>query len=274
MKNLFNFNLNVQGVEKLAKLFFDVTGLTAYGKRKDAEAENEIAENKAISEGRIQQIRLSYDDRIKTYTSKREEQKFNNVDSVFSNAREIISSEKSVSSDSVSVDWMNRFLSIVETISDETLQKLWGNILAGEVKQPNSYSIRTLEVLKNVSKSEAELFIKAVHFHINGVCICTDSTLDLNEILTLEEIGFINPTDLVRTIKLEAHGKSNFKIDNRLSLILHNGTDKSLRLDIPIRQLSKTGREIFQLIEIDESKRKEFYHDLTTLIKGKGVSVS
>lgn len=274
MKDLFKFEFNVLGIEKLAKLIFDVTGLTAYGKRKNAEAENEIAENKAISEGRIQQIRLSNDDRIKTYISKREEQKFNNVDSVFSNAREIISREKSISSDSVSVDWMNRFLSIVETISDETLQKLWGSILAGEVKQPNSYSMRTLEVLKNVSKSEAELFIKAVHFNIDGVCICTDSTLNLSEILILEEIGFINPTDLVRHIKLEAHQKSIFKLDNRFSLILYNSTDKSLEFDITVRQLSKTGREMLQLIEIDESKRKEFYHDLTTLIKGKGVSVS
>ena len=44
------------------------------------------------------------------------------------------------------------------------MQELWARILAGEIKQPNSFSLRTLETLKNISKEEAELYVKVSKF--------------------------------------------------------------------------------------------------------------
>ena len=36
-------------------------------------------------------------------------------------------------------------------MSSEELQTLWGRTLAGEIKSPGSYSLRTLDFLKNLS---------------------------------------------------------------------------------------------------------------------------
>lgn len=63
-----------------------------------------------------------------------------------------------VSETPVDEDWKFHFFKVAEDITDSDMQALWGKILAGEVASPGSYSRRTLEVLRNLSKREAELF--------------------------------------------------------------------------------------------------------------------
>lgn len=50
------------------------------------------------------------------------------------------------------------FFNSVENISDKDMQTIWGHILAGEIKQPDTYSFRTLEKLKNMTQKEAKNF--------------------------------------------------------------------------------------------------------------------
>ena len=57
-------------------------------------------------------------------------------------------------------DWFTRYFNIVQDISNEDIQDLWAKLLAGEIKQPGSFSYRTLETLKNMTTDEAELFTK------------------------------------------------------------------------------------------------------------------
>ena len=55
-------------------------------------------------------------------------------------------------------DWFMRFYEIVGNISDEKVQDIWAKIMAGEINNPNSYSLKTIDILKNIGKQEAELF--------------------------------------------------------------------------------------------------------------------
>lgn len=57
-------------------------------------------------------------------------------------------------------DWFVRFYEAAGSVSDDTMQNLWAKILAGEIAQPSSFSLKTIDVLKNLSKKDAELFIK------------------------------------------------------------------------------------------------------------------
>ena len=61
-------------------------------------------------------------------------------------------------------DWITRFFSIVKDINSEEMQCIWGKILAGEVRKTGSFSLRTLEAVRNLSKDEAALFQKLVPF--------------------------------------------------------------------------------------------------------------
>src|SRR5690606_25427708 len=81
-------------------------------------------------------------------------------------AADDLRNEQSVTDEPLDEDWKTRFFNIAEDISNEEMQSLWGKILAGEIKQPKSYSLRTLELLKNLSKEEAEVFTKFAQLRI------------------------------------------------------------------------------------------------------------
>lgn len=91
-----------------------------------------------------------------------------NIENVTAFAVEELKSEESVTDEPLDEDWTTRFFKIAEEISNEEMQALWGKILAGEIKQPNSYSLRTLEILRNLSKSEADTFMKVANFAIKS----------------------------------------------------------------------------------------------------------
>jgi len=87
-------------------------------------------------------------------------QKQQNIDSVVAGTYDILERETVVSEEPVDKDWIIRFFNSVEDISNQDLQQIWSKILAGEIKQPKSFSVRTLELLHNISYEEAMLFEK------------------------------------------------------------------------------------------------------------------
>ena len=103
-----------------------------------------------------------------------------NIENVVDNAYEELKNIEKVSNEPVNPDWMTRFFNSVEDISDEKMQKIWGRILSGEIKKPNSYSYRTLEKLKNMTQKEAEHFQLLASFALqwsNGSFILSDDEL-------------------------------------------------------------------------------------------------
>jgi len=56
-------------------------------------------------------------------------------------------------------------------VSSEELQKLWGRILAGEVKSPGQTSLRTLTILRSMTQQEAKDFLNLMHFRINDFIV-------------------------------------------------------------------------------------------------------
>lgn len=60
--------------------------------------------------------------------------------------------------DKFSFDWLMRFFDAVGNISNEELQQLWGKVLANEILRPKACSLRTLDMIRNMSTEEAETF--------------------------------------------------------------------------------------------------------------------
>lgn len=58
-------------------------------------------------------------------------------------------------------DWFSHFIKLAENISNEVMQDLWAKILAGEILQPGSISLKALDELKKMSIHDAKLFGKA-----------------------------------------------------------------------------------------------------------------
>ena len=64
----------------------------------------------------------------------------------------------------VEEDWFTFFFDKVRLVSDEGLQNMWGQILAGEVNKPGKYQRSLLHTLSIMSASQAELFCNLAKF--------------------------------------------------------------------------------------------------------------
>lgn len=104
--------------------------------------------------------------------------------------------DKDISDESVSPDWFARWRREAQGIGDQELQNIWGRILAEEVKKPQSISLRTLDILRNVTAKDAELFCKFVKLRIMNLIpktlYETKVSQDITEILHLQHLGLVN----------------------------------------------------------------------------------
>ena len=210
--NLIKFN--GKPLEKLVEVISNGIG-TFYRPRsirKEADAKAyeieiiEAAKTKALVEGKENQAETYI--RIQERLLFSQVEKQNNIDNVVEVAAEQLGKENTVSEEPVDRHWSKRFFNIVEDVSDEEMQTLWGRILAGEIKSPQSYSLRALELLKNLSKKEAETFMKFAAFAIssngetfilnyeNEKLLEENYKLNLKDRLLLEELGILTTKDL------------------------------------------------------------------------------
>ncbi len=265
-----NIAINTDGLAKLVETICYGTGLTAYGKKKITDAESYAAIKKVETETEVEILKLKGEDEVADYLLARQTKKLNNAKSVVEKATKHFVEGEKVSDESVSQDWTNRLFSIIEDISDDTLQELWGQILAGEVKKPKSYSLRTLDLLKNITTEEANVFINACRFHIQDRLICTESfALPLNDRLVLGEIGLINEEELSHKIKILPNNKTTVALGKKSALVLNNPNDINMDIPISIVKLSKAGYELLNLVQKPDNK--EFINNLVSFFKTKGV---
>ena len=61
-------------------------------------------------------------------------------------------------------DWVNNFFEKSRIVSDEEMQSIWANVLAGEANSPGTYSKRTVNLLGDLDKKDAELFQSLCRF--------------------------------------------------------------------------------------------------------------
>ena len=74
----------------------------------------------------------------------------------------------------VDEDWLFRWRDAASVVSSEELQTLWGRVLAGEIKSPGSFSLRTLEFLK-ISRRRRRSKLKSCRpsFSVTGAYLRT-----------------------------------------------------------------------------------------------------
>lgn len=75
-------------------------------------------------------------------------------------SEELSNGNDQIVNENIDFDWIMRFFDAVGNVSNEELQKLWGKILAGEIRQPKTCSLRTMDIIRNMSVKEAKIYNK------------------------------------------------------------------------------------------------------------------
>lgn len=154
-------------------------------------------------------------------------------------------------------DWFMRFYEAVGNISDEEMQRIWAKILAGEVNRPGSFSLETLDVVRNLSKQDAELFTKICKHCIQSshkLCLprydkyLEKSGITYSDILRLDEIGLINSSGFI-SLNLTIDNDHPASIINQgLIMFIAANNEKTKKCSISQYPFTRIGCEIATLI--------------------------
>lgn len=157
----------------------------------------------------------------------------------------------------ISTDWVNNFVEYAENVSDQDLQKLWAKILAGEVKNPKSFSLRSLQTLKNLSTDEAKLFLKFSSF----VCkynstlfvIGSPSFWEINGFSGLD-ISILNESGLLSSVEGRAMIDSKTKLPLKLMNIgkyeiWASCAENLVDFNFDIYPLTKSGSDLYEIVK-------------------------
>lgn len=179
-----------------------------------------------------------------------------NIESVIRKSYTELEKMTDVSSDPVDQDWIVRFFNSVEDIGEEHMQEIWAKILAGEIRQPKSFSKRTLEVLKHLSKEEAQLFEKICKGKlIDGILdsrdIFSEIKITYNDILLLSECGLIGANSLVASNELESTKDEMARFE---TFSIFASGKRNTKLNYMIYPLTMAGVEISSILNINVDK--------------------
>ncbi|MDI1444182.1 DUF2806 domain-containing protein [Polyangium sp. 6x1] len=154
-----------------------------------------------------------------------EHKRLNNIKQVTTQAVDALKGlppHQEVSEEPVDPDWTARFFDSVKDVSNADMQKLWGKLLAGEIANPGRFSLRTLDVLKNLTSAEAQRYHHYLQFCTNQADIVIPELPPSNEFsLYRGRLDGLVECGLLHTAKESLYGidNKNIKLSYRNKII-------------------------------------------------------
>ncbi|MEZ8242837.1 DUF2806 domain-containing protein [Vibrio splendidus] len=197
------------------------------------------------------------------------QQEININKTIFLAEEELLRSEQEPSEKEVDSDWLHRWRDHAKTTNNDELRQIWARTLAGEIKAPGSYSLRTLEFIKNLSQDEAQAISKLGQFVINrSIFKCPhleSQGVNFGFLLQMDDLGIVNGVQGGQVSGLEFSLPSREKekysnvLVNRNQILLMEGEDPTKKVKLGCYQISKIGSEVLSLgdFNADEVYMKE-----------------
>lgn len=250
-----NADAKAYEIRTIAEAIADSQKLLGPVKYENGNMTIDISEQTEISE--IPDATL--DQRVISRMAFQEAKRQSNIEQITGYAAEELSNEQSVNPERPEIDWTTRFFRIAEDITSEQMQILWGKVLAGEVKRPGSYSLRTLELLKNITTEEAEMFAKIGQYSFlsagkafipdpdNGKYLKENLGLQFTDFLLLREIDLFVANNLEFSLQPSPQNiQSVFTCG--LTCVLINRPIDTPKQAIQAIVFTEIGRELLQLL--------------------------
>ncbi|MBA7561405.1 hypothetical protein ES708_03043 [subsurface metagenome] len=224
--------------------------------RRKAKAEADIALILAQNRSDVRDIELRADARLRTIELRRQE----NVEAITGVALQSLPDH--VSDEPVDEDWIYDFYNNCQDVSNKEMQRLWGRILAGEIAQPGTYSLKTLVTVRTIRKEEAE------YFNTLGTFTWTDDGGEYYCFIYDHDHQVIRHTNFlfISLLQLQSLGLIYYQdfgykinnIDKQCNIYYHGlfhtiippqGSKKNL--DLGIIMLTNVGQELMPLVDAE-----------------------
>jgi Protein of unknown function (DUF2806) len=190
------------------------------------------------------------------------------------------SAEQGPPNDWVSTDWLYRWRDAAGQVSVKELQEMWGRLLAGEVKAPGSFSLRTLEFVRNLSVRDADEISRLARFAVSTWVYCgqpallEDEGLTYEFLLRMQELGVLSGVEngMAMTFsgsQLAATGEA-FRSNGR-AIVVRAG-DRSRTLQLSVYKVTQLGQEVMRLGSF--AAHEPYLIAICREIKGQGFNVT
>ena len=216
--------------------------------KKVAEAETEAAKMKAQSEIEITDLHRRAERR--RFEEDARQQK--NMEDITAKALPHIN--ENANPDNMDDDWIANLFDKCRIVSDDEMQSLWARVLATEANAPGTLSKRTVNLLSDFDKSDAELFTKLCGFgweignvvplvfdvqadiyNRNGINLATLQHLETIGLIQLEGPRGLQLSNFPKRVEVYYYGKL---------LQLEMPKDANNALNIGHTLLTKIGQEL------------------------------
>jgi hypothetical protein len=162
--------------------------------------------------------------------------------------------EEKSSPEGVADDWITNFFDKSRIVSDVEMQSLWARVLAGEANAPGTFAKRTVNLLGDLDKSDAELFVRLCGFgwQIGNVAplvfdvqasIYSDQGINFNSLSHLESLGLVQFNNLAGFSRLGIP-KSATVFFYGTPVTLSFPAEKDNKLDIGKVLLTRAGQQL------------------------------
>lgn len=179
-----------------------------------------------------------------------------NIESVVDKAYELLENENDVADTPVDEDWTRRFFNITGDISSNEMQEIWARILSGEIKHPGSFSMRTLETIRNMRTEEAQIFqkiIPLIMYHGNVYFICADTDIlkkygvSFADIMALDDCGLMDSNNKTVNVSINDNEPAYFQSDKFL-LFINRRKPENIKISVDVYSVTRAGLELFNIL--------------------------
>ena len=172
-------------------------------------------------------------------------------------------------------DWLQDWQEKASRFSNQHAYTLWGKILAGEIKNKGTFSHRTLDILKNLTQKDAELFLKAVSvsFSDANLIFTIDSIPESKKLTyanwaTLQDIGLVTQvSSLPPEISYQVSFNTPMRIESRDYTFIVETNNESFEFLEKCYIFSETGKSLLKIIDFEENL--EYFKSIKKYIEEK-----
>ena len=184
-----------------------------------------------------------------------EAKKQSNIEAIAQNALPLL--EDKSTPQNVADDWITNFFDKSRIVSDEEMQSLWSKVLAGEANAPGAFAKRTVNLLADLDKEDAVLFVRLCGFGwmIRNVAplifdfqasIYNDQGINFDTLSHLESLGLIQFNTLSGFRYLPFPKSATvFYYGQPVTLTFPNDADNDLQLGNVL--LTRAGQQLAQV---------------------------
>ena len=180
-----------------------------------------------------------------------------NLHQIMTETKRIVAEQKLNIAGYSKIDWIHIYFESAKNTSDTYMQSIWAKVLAKELSEPDSFSYKTLDSLKNMTENEFRLFEKLSAMTIYGAIVKGDYLdkygFNWMTLQKLKEYGLISLDGSQRTVDVEANDTAIQTINDQYLILFTNNNAKKIDNVIQCFLLTSVAKELLFVISENTS---------------------